>query len=122
MTAVRCIEGFNYPTFVVETLPSDAMRWEIDVKTDSGTILNSLNVRSIPELRFVMAPEPVLGAYERIARPTRTQIGNNLKASRTLATLRELLLPKLISGEVRVNVPKPLDDQERTTLIETHQA
>ena len=101
MTGVRCIAGFGYPTFVIAALLSDAMRWEIDLKTDSGTILNSLNVRSIPKLRFVRAPEPVLTAHERIARPMRARMEENLETSRTLAALRDTLLPMLISGEIR---------------------
>ena len=103
MTGVRCVDGFSYPTFLIEVLLSDAMRWEIDIKTDSGTILNALNVRNIPKLRFVRAPETVLAVYERIARPTRARMEANLEASCTLAALRDALLPKLVSGELRVN-------------------
>ena len=74
MTGVRCVTGFGYPTFLIEVLLSDAMRGEIDLKTDSGTILNALNVRSIPKLRLVRAPESVLSAFERIARPMRAKM------------------------------------------------
>ena len=102
MTAVRCVEGFGYPTFMIQALLSDAMRREIDLRTDSGTILNALNVRSIPKLRFVRAPEPVLEVYERIARPTRARMEANLQASRALAVLCDALLPKLVSGGLRI--------------------
>ena len=112
MTAVRCYAGFGYPTFVIAALLSDAMRLEIDLKTDSGTILNALNVRSIPKLRFVRAPEPVLEAHERIARPTRARMEANLEASRTLAALRDNLIPKLVSGELRVNEREPARGRE----------
>ena len=96
---------------------------EIDFKTDSGTILNALNVRSIPKLRFVRAPEPVLGAHEGVARPTRARIEANLEASRTLAALRDNLLPKLVSGELRVNALEPARGREgRPTLIGAHGA
>ena len=123
MTAVRCVADFGYPTFVIAALLSDAMRLEIDFKTDSGTILNALNVRSIPKLRFVRAPEPVLGAHEGVARPTRARIEANLEASRTLAALRDNLLPKLVSGELRVNALEPARGREgRPTLIGAHGA
>ena len=104
MTAVRCTTGFKLPTFLIEVLLSDAMRWEIDLKTDSGTILSALNVRNIPNLRFVRAPKLMLETYERIARPMRARMEANLEASRTLSALRDTLLPKLISGELRVDV------------------
>ena len=102
MTAVRCTVGFKLPTFLIEVLLSDAMRREIEIRTDSGTILSALNVRSIPKLRFVRAPKLVLETYERIARPVRARMEANLEASRTLSALRDTLLPKLISGEIRI--------------------
>ena len=123
MTAVRCIAGFGYPTFVIAALLSDAMRWEIALKTDSGTILNALNVRSIPKLRFVRAPELVLAAHERIARPMRARMEANLETSRTLAALRDKLLPKLVSGELRVSASGPAFARDgRPASVGAHQA
>jgi len=123
MTGIRCRTGFRYPTFTIELLLSDAMRWEIALRTDSGTILNALNVRSIPRLRFMRAPEPVLEAYERIARPTRARMEANLEASRTLTALRDALLPKLVSGALRVNfLESAVDPDSRTTPAGTHGA
>ena len=117
MTGVRCIAGFSYPTFLIEVLLSDAMRWEIDIKTDSGTILNSLNVRNIPKLRFVRAPEPLLAVYERIARPIRARMEANLEASRTLDALRDALLPKLVSGELQVNAREAIRGEDSCSVL-----
>jgi type I restriction enzyme, S subunit len=53
-------------------------------------------------LRFALAPKPVLSAFEKVVRPLRAQMEINLAQSRTLATIRDALLPRLMSGEVRV--------------------
>jgi len=102
MTGIRCKKEYPYPTFLIECLSSDAMRQEIDRKTDVGTILDSLNVRNIPTLRFRLPNHKLLGKYEDLARPIRAMMEKNLAQSRTLASLRDGLLPKVMRGEVRV--------------------
>jgi type I restriction enzyme S subunit len=102
MTGLRCKSSFPNPTFLIECLLSQAMRDEFVLKTDTGTILDALNVRSIPELRFVHSPSKILPRFEEVARPLRARMEQNLRESRTLAALRDTLLPKLISGELRV--------------------
>lgn len=102
MTGVRCKPGFPYPTFLVEALLSAPMREEIRRKTDTGTILDALNVKSIPKLRVVRPPTDVLVRFEALVRPTRERMERNLAESRTLASIRDALLPKLLSGELRI--------------------
>jgi type I restriction enzyme, S subunit len=102
MTGVRCRVSYPYPSFLVQLLMSESMKEEVGLKTDSGTILESLNVRSIPRLRFVLPPTERLQAFEHLCRPLRAKMEENLKESRALTKLRDILLPKLISGEIRI--------------------
>jgi len=102
MTGVRCKSGFPYPTVLIECLLSKAMKDEIVLKKDTGTILDALNVRNIPKLRFVLGEREVLRYFEHQARPIRAQMETHLAYSRTLSALRDTLLPKLVSGELRV--------------------
>jgi type I restriction enzyme S subunit len=44
----------------------------------------------------------VLCAFDAIAKPLFARIANNERESRTLAQTRDLLLPRLMSGELRV--------------------
>ena len=46
--------------------------------------------------------EDTLRSFEAIARPLLARIAHNERESRTLAELRDTILPKLISGELRV--------------------
>lgn len=102
MTGLRCKAPFSFPTFLIECLLSQAMRDEIVLNMDTGTILDALNVRNIPKLRFARSPDTILQCYEEVARSLRARMEQSLFESRTLAALRDTLLPELISGEVRV--------------------
>lgn len=102
MTGLRVQANFPYPTFLIELLLSSAMREEIERKTDSGTILESLNVRSIPNLRLVRPTDDILRIFEDRIRPLRGRMELALSQIRTLANLRDNLLPRLISGKLRV--------------------
>jgi type I restriction enzyme S subunit len=102
ITGIRCTSAFPFPTFLIECLVSESMREEIRLKTDSGTILDALNVKSIPKLRFVRPTREIGDRFESLARPLRRRMEQNLSESRTLANLRDTLLPKFLSGELSV--------------------
>lgn len=51
----------------------------------------------------VVVPTPlVLSTYHKIAGPMLSSPGEHIQESRTLAALRDAMLPKLISGELRL--------------------
>jgi len=102
MTAVRLKKEYPYPTYLIELLQSPGMRAEIDAKTDVGTILNALNVRSIPTLRCVLASYVVLDEFESIVRPMRAKMEENIAKIQTLSRVRDTLLPRLISGRLQI--------------------
>ena len=102
MTALRCKPTFSFPTFLLQSLISDVMKTEIFIKKDTGTILDALNVKNIPTLRLVVPALPIADLFEQIARPVRAKMEKNVEQSRTLITLRNSLLPKLISGQLRI--------------------
>ena len=100
MTGLRCRPAFEFPTFLIEALRSDAVAAEIALRTDSGTILNSLNVRSIPQIRVAVPPSPVLSRYEQFARPFRARMELAVRERETLLASRLLLVRQLL-GESR---------------------
>ena len=67
-----------------------------------GTVFGSINKADFERLPFVAPPQDVLDRFELIASPIDDRVESNEKESRTLAALRDALLPKLISGEIRV--------------------
>ena len=90
------------PTYTLEFLLSIYGQREIQRLTMSGTILKSLHVKYIKKIQILVPPSHITEKYEKIARPLRAKIENNLKENITLSQLRDILLPKLISGKIRV--------------------
>lgn len=61
--------------------------------------INQGAVRSLPVLK---PPAEVIAAFDRLARPLTELLFANCLESGTLGTLRDTMLPRLISGELRV--------------------
>jgi type I restriction enzyme S subunit len=55
------------------------------------------------DMQAILPPENLISEYARRARPLLNRVQSNGKESESLAALRDTLLPKLISGEIRVN-------------------
>ena len=104
MTGIRLKPAYQYPSFLISMLLSDSMKIEIKRLTDIGTILNALNVKSIPFLRFPLAPTLFTNKIESLLKPMREKMEQNLSETRRLVSLRDALLPKLMSGEIRVPI------------------
>lgn len=51
---------------------------------------------------FALPPEPLAKSFDALVQPIIERIVASIHESRTLAALRDALLPKLISGEIRV--------------------
>ena len=75
---------------------------EIVCRANGSTFLeiSKANFRPIP----VVTPTPdVMQEFAHLAQPLHERVVENARECRTLAAVRDTLLPKLISGELRVN-------------------
>jgi type I restriction enzyme S subunit len=59
------------------------------------------NKKDIASFQIAIPPEPVLLAYESTAWRLRARILQHMDHTRTLATMRDTLLPKLLSGDLK---------------------
>lgn len=89
-------------TYLIELLLSRFMRKEIEYRTDSGTILDALNVKNIPSLRAVLPGDALMQTFEKVAGPLRLQMNALHAQNVALAKVRDSLLPRLISGELEI--------------------
>jgi len=71
--------------------------------TETATTVIHLGKNDIDRFTVVLPDPPVAEAFGLQSQPWYNQIIANKQQSRTLATLRETLLPKLLSGELRVS-------------------
>lgn len=99
MTGIRCHKDFCYPAFLITLLLSNAMKEEIESKKDTGTIMQALNVSSIPTLRFVKGTKTVLGKFENLAKRIRIEMELLFSQNQKLMELKDLLLSKLATIE-----------------------
>jgi type I restriction enzyme S subunit len=69
----------------------------------SGSVQANMNAKVIVGASLVVPPIAVMEQFLRAVLPLRQRLVADVRESRTLAALRDGLLPKLISGELRVN-------------------
>ncbi len=67
-----------------------------------GTIFDTITTRTFRDVKIILPDHAVIERFERRASPLMELILMNLQQSLTLAAIRDSLLPKLMSGEVRV--------------------
>lgn len=72
------------------------------VQGGHGSIFDTITTSTFEATDVLLAPKDVLLAFDTRVTPLFRQVRANLHQSRTLATLRDTLLAKLLSGEVRV--------------------
>jgi type I restriction enzyme S subunit len=68
----------------------------------NGTTVNMLPVDGVQKPQIVCPPGALIVAFDSFASNATNRREEIVSESRTLAALRDALLPKLISGELRV--------------------
>jgi len=70
----------------------------------TSSIATAVNSKIIKDMPFVMPDVETLKKYHKIAAPMFSKIESNTNQILTLQKIRDTLLPKLISGEIRVKM------------------
>jgi type I restriction enzyme, S subunit len=70
--------------------------------SSTGTKMPRTNWTDMTRYELVLPPESLAEAFTKKIKPSIERIITSIHESRTLAALRNTLLPKLISGEIRV--------------------
>ena len=73
----------------------------------NGTTVNMLPIDGVQRPPFVVPPRPLVEAYDIVVSCSERRREQASRESRILTDLREALLPKLVSGEMRVDRSKP---------------
>jgi type I restriction enzyme S subunit len=67
-----------------------------------GSVFDTITTKTLDAARIIIPSESLLQRFEDIVTPLFSRILLNIEESSTLAQLRDLLLPKLMSGEIRL--------------------
>jgi type I restriction enzyme S subunit len=87
--------------FLLGHASSDSLIQFTDLAS-TGTKMPRTNWSDVRSFKVALPPKPIAAAFTKIIQPMLDRIHANLLHSRTLATLRDTLLPKLLSGELSV--------------------
>jgi len=99
VAAVRHKTGSrSYTYYTMQSLQEVFSRYEAE-----GTVFGSINKTDFQTLSCLRPPDEIIEAFEGLVFPLDQTIENNENESRTLAQTRDRLLPKLLSGEIRVD-------------------
>ena len=98
VASVRHSSGFRGFVFYA----MHGLRERFKTFDSEGTVFGSISKKDFQSLPVVVAPEDVLRAYDAVAAPIDQRIAENEVMLRTLSTLRDTLLPRLISGQLRL--------------------
>ncbi|GBF59254.1 hypothetical protein PbB2_02946 [Candidatus Phycosocius bacilliformis] len=82
-------------------LSTEAAKAEMRIK-GTGVAIPGLNSTQVRSLSVIIPSDGLAKRLDRILEPFVTRVLANCNEARTLATTRDFLLPKLMSGEVRV--------------------
>jgi type I restriction enzyme S subunit len=89
------------PHYLVELFNN--RRWHYWISGFSnGTTINMLPMDALEMPMLVVPPVELVKKFTALAEAAHIQFEDNKQQSRTLATLRDTLLPKLLSGELRL--------------------
>jgi type I restriction enzyme S subunit len=80
---------------------TNAFAWHMYAHTTGTTVLH-LAKEAVPSFRFPQPTEHLVKAFDDVASPLLDRIAAAETESEVMAALRDTLLPKLISGELRV--------------------
>ncbi|NYT40787.1 restriction endonuclease subunit S [Sphingomonas sp. R-74633] len=75
---------------------------ELELYEHTGTVFGAINRKQFERLPIVKSSNAVVEAFEAIAGPMDQKLKLSTQESRTLAETRDYLLPRLMSGMVRV--------------------
>lgn len=70
----------------------------------NGSTFQEISKGNFRPLPVVIAPDSMLNAFDAIAKPLYERIAKNERDSRTLTQTRDLLLPRLMSGEIQLQL------------------
>ena len=96
---------------VIPSVPNEYFFWywclrdlgeNIRAAGSGGSVLANLSTGRFSDLQILVTPYNLRKTYHRLVNPIFNRLLANDKENTTLATLRDTLLPKLLSGEIRV--------------------
>jgi type I restriction enzyme S subunit len=78
------------------------LKCSFNIYNGEGTVFGSINKDSLNNMRVCIPPDDIIQIFQKNYGKLDDMFENNFIQIRTLTTIRDTLLPKLMSGEIRV--------------------
>ena len=82
--------------------PGDSIQDLFETYNSEGTVFGAINKKDLSAIEVVRTSEDLEQAFEQFASQIDRRISLSLAESASLTALRDALLPRLISGDLRV--------------------
>lgn len=90
---------FSYTFYKIKSLMNDIKQFN-----ETGTVFGSISKTDFENIEIVMPDLDSIKRFQSFAKPIDDKIMENTTQIHSLTALRDILLPKLMSGEVRVDM------------------
>ena len=90
---------YTYTYFKLRSLMDEIRKFN-----DEGTVFGSIGKTDFQQMEIVLPPEDLTEKFENESKPLNDKVIENCNQIKLLEAIRDTLLPKLMSGEVRVEV------------------
>lgn len=91
----------NHQSYVLYTMFN--LRKQLDIFNGEGTVFGAINRDALNSMPISIPPLKVIDHFEALVSPMEAAILNNYKESVRLQTIRDSMLPMLMSGEIDVS-------------------
>ena len=99
LASVRSNKGFN--SFILYLMQS--LKPVFDRFNGEGTVFGSINKKAFEDLKVIIPDESTVIEFDSISSRIDLKIKRTVQESRRLAELRDTLLPRLLSGKIKVS-------------------
>ncbi len=98
---ITCIPNENYPLYLLYHW----LKYNKDhfIRLSTGATFNEISKKVFKEVNVLVPPKDIVNRFEEAIKPIGNLILNLLRKNNNLQQTRDLLLPKLISGEIDVS-------------------
>lgn len=93
---LKDLDNYYYISFVLEDLDKEIRNFSV------GTTLSSVNQETLKNIKIILPDKNLIDYFNKLIQPIFNQISVNCFESLKIAKIRDSLLPKLMSGEIRV--------------------
>jgi type I restriction enzyme S subunit len=93
----------TYPQWFVHFHLREAMPFFQGIAADKATTMGHIKREHLSQAELVLPPKELLDVADKVISPLYNRIHQNERESIILSDIRDMLLPELLSGEIRVN-------------------